>query len=154
MKLRSFIFLLFLFCSAAAHAGVEGVYGQGITLTDVTPVSAIHDAPQNYIGKKVLVEGMVIEVCAARGCWIYLSSDRPFEKIRVKVTDGEIVFPIAAQGHIAKVEGVVQEIRRSKEQVIAWQKHLAEEKGSVFDPATVTGPEVTYRLRGLGAVIE
>ncbi|MDT8420795.1 MAG: DUF4920 domain-containing protein [Desulfuromonadales bacterium] len=154
MKLRLIFCLLILSCTAYAHAGVEGVYGKGITLTETTPVSAIYDAPQDYVGRRVLVEGMIIEVCAARGCWIYLSSDRPFEKIRVKVTDGEIVFPIAAQGHMAKVEGVVQEIRRSKEQVIAWRKHLAEEKGAPFDPATVTGPEVTYRLRGLGAVIE
>lgn len=137
-----------------AYAGVEGVYGRGVSLTEVTPVSAILDQPQQYVGKTVLIEGMIIEVCMARGCWVYVSGDRPFEKIRVKVTDGEIVFPVAAQGHMAKVEGVVQEIRRSKEEVIAWEKHLAEEKGAPFDPATVTGPEVTYRLRGLGAVIE
>jgi len=120
----------------------------------LTPISAIYETPQDYVGKRVLVEGMIIEVCAARGCWIYLSSDRPFEKMRVKVTDGEIVFPMGAQGHMAKVEGVVQEMQRSKEQVIAWKKHLADEKGAKFDPSTVTGPEVTYRLRGLGAIIE
>lgn len=137
-----------------AYAGVEGVYGRGVTLTEVTTVSAIFDQPQKYVGQRVLIEGIIIEVCMARGCWIYVSGDRPFEKIRVKVTDGEIVFPVAAQGHTAKVEGVVQEIRRSKEQVIAWKKHLAEEKGAPFDTSTVTGPEITYRLRGLGAVIE
>lgn len=149
------LFLSFmLVVTVSAHAGVEGAYGHGITLSEVTPLSAIYDAPQNYIGQRVLVEGMILEVCTARGCWIYLSGDRPFEKIRVKVTDGEIVFPVAAQGHTARVEGVVQEMRRSKEDVIAWKKHLADEKGTVFDPSTVTGPEVTYRLRGLGAEIQ
>lgn len=154
MKLRSALVLLFLFCAVTVHAKVEGVYGRGVSLSEVTPVSAIFDNPAEYVGKKVLIEGLIVEVCVARGCWIYLTGDRPFEKIRVKVTDGEIVFPVAAQGHKAKVEGIVQEIRRSREEVIAWRRHLAEEKGASFDPATVTGPEVTYRLRGLGAVIE
>lgn len=154
--MRTFIvcLLMLILTVVTAHAGVEGVYGQGVTLSEVTPLSAIFDAPQKYVGQRVLVEGMIVEVCAARGCWIYLSGDRPFDKIRVKVTDGEIVFPVPAQGHMAKVEGIVQEMRRSKEQVIAWKKHLADEKGAQFDPSTVTGPEVTYRLRGLGAVIK
>lgn len=149
------LFLSFmLFVTVTAHAGVEGVYGGGVTLTEVTPVSAIYDTPQKYVGQRVLVEGMILEVCTARGCWIYLSGDRPYEKIRVKVTDGEIVFPVAAQGHTARVEGIVQEMRRSKQDVIDWKQHLADEKGTSFDPSTVTGPEVTYRLRGLGAVIQ
>ncbi|HKJ05261.1 MAG TPA: DUF4920 domain-containing protein [Geopsychrobacteraceae bacterium] len=136
-----------------SHAGVEGVYGKGITLSEVTPISKINDHPEKYVGQRVLVEGMILEVCTSRGCWIYLSSDRPYEKMRVKVTDGEIVFPVAASGHTARVEGVVQEMRRSKQDVIDWKKHLAEEKGTTFDPSTVTGPEITYRLRGLGAII-
>lgn len=154
--MRTFIvcLLMLILTVFTAHAGVEGVYGQGVTLSEVTPLSAIFDTPQKYVGQRVLVEGMIVEVCAARGCWIYLSGDRPFDKIRVKVTDGEIVFPVPAQGHMAKVEGIVQEMRRSKEQVIAWEKHLADEKGVPFDPSTVTGPEVSYRLRGLGAVIK
>ena len=148
------LLLVMLLGTVTAQAAVEGVYGQGVTLTEVTPLSAILDAPQDYLDKRVLVEGMIIEVCVARGCWVYLSGDRPFEKIRVKVTDGEIVFPVAAQGHMARVEGIVQEIRMSQQEALAWHKHLADEKGAPFDPATVTGPEVSYRLRGLGAVIK
>jgi hypothetical protein len=154
MRTLFIVFSLLVLSSMTSYAGVEGAYGNALTLSEVTPVSAIHESPQKYIGKRVLVEGIILEVCAARGCWIYLSSDRPFEKMRVKVIDGEIVFPMGAQGHMAKVEGVVQEMRRSKEEVIQWKKHLADEKGAKFDPSTVTGPEVTYRLRGLGAVIE
>lgn len=154
MRTLCIAFSLMIFSGATAYAGVEGVYGHGVTLSEVIPVSAINDTPQKYVGKRVLVEGMILEVCTSRGCWIYLSSDRPFEKIRVKVTDGEIVFPVAAQGHMARVEGIVQEMRRSKKDLIEWKKHLADEKGITFDPSTVTGPEVTYRLRGLGAEIK
>mgnify|MGYP001193212135 CR=1 FL=1 len=153
MRVLCLAVMLFAVSLVNASAGVEGSYGHGVTLPEVTPVSAIFDAPQNYVGKRVLIEGMIVDVCTSRGCWMFISGDRPYEKIRVKVTDGEIVFPVAAQGHIAQVEGVVQELRRSKQDVINWKRHLAEERGEEFDPSTVTGPEVTYRLRGLGAVI-
>ena len=154
MKLRFVILSLLVFCSTAAYAGVEGVYGKGTTLTEVTPVSTIYAAPQKYVGKRVLVEGMILEVCAARGCWIYLSSDRPFEKIRVKVTDGEIVFPMEARGKVATVEGVVESMVLTREEVIKRRKHHAEEKGVAFDPASVTSGETILRIRGLGASID
>jgi hypothetical protein len=88
-----------------------------------------------------------------RGCWIYLAGDRDFEKIRIKVTDGEIVFPMEARGKTAVVEGVVERLELTREQVLAQRKHHAEEKGVAFDPATVTSGETTLRIRGLGAEI-
>jgi hypothetical protein len=44
-------------------------------------------------------------------------------------------------------------VERTHEEAIAAAQHRAEERGEHFDPASVTGPEVTYRIRGLGAVI-
>ena len=52
------------------------VYGKGVTLTEATAVSAILDNPDTYLGKMVRVEGMIIEVCAKRGCWMYVAGDR------------------------------------------------------------------------------
>ena len=69
------------------------------------PYMVILENPKNYEGKKVLVEGTILNVCAKRGCWIELASDKEFETIRVKVKDGEIVFPMEAKGKTAIVEG-------------------------------------------------
>lgn len=80
-------------------------YGEDITSTEKVKVSEILENPKNYEGKKVLVEGTVLNVCAKRGCWIELASDKEFESIRVKVQDGVIVFPMEAKGKTALVEG-------------------------------------------------
>ena len=129
------------------------VYGNGVKLTQSTPVSAILDNPDDYLGKTVRVEGMIIEVCAKRGCWVYVAGDRQGEKIQVKVTDGEIVFPMSSSGRMGVVEGVVEELNLSREDMIRYLQHLAEEKGQPFDPTTVKD-ERMIRLRGLGAEIK
>jgi len=49
---------------------------------------------------------------------------------------------------------MVEKIEMTKEQAIERAKHHAEEVGQKFDPASVTGPEVFYQIRGLGAVIK
>lgn len=139
-----------LFCPAA----FAKTYGKGVNLTEATAVSAILDNPDQYLGKSVRIEGMIIEVCAKRGCWIYVASDRADEKIQVKVTDGEIVFPMSASGRNGAIEGIVDEVKMSKEEFIAYQKHLAEEKGKPFDPASVKEGTRFIRLIGLGAEIE
>ena len=135
-----------------AHAGGK-VYGKGVHLQETTKVSAILNDPDPYIGKTVKIEGIILEVCAKRGCWVYVAGEGEGEKIQVKVTDGEIVFPMSASGNMAVVEGVVEELKISKEEKIKYLQHLAEEKGKPFDPSTVKD-ERMIRLRGLGAVIE
>ena len=89
-----------------------------------------------------------------RGCWLELASEEEFGKIRVKVDDGVIVFPMSARGRRAVVEGVVEKVTLTEEEVLEREKHHAEENGLEFDPSTVTGPETTYQIRGLGALIE
>lgn len=128
-------------------------YGKGVHVDTATPVSAILDNPDSYLGKTVKIEGLIVEVCSKRGCWIYVAGDRPEEKIQVKVTDGEIVFPMSATGRVGVVEGIVDEVVMSKEEMIKYQEHLAQEKGKPFDPASVTDGARFIRLIGLGAEI-
>lgn len=128
-------------------------FGEGLTLAEATAISAIIDNPDQYVGKKVKVSGLVIDVCSKRGCWIYLAGDREFEKMRIKVTDGEIIFPMEARGKTAMVEGIVEKFELSREEVVARRKHHAEEKGIAFDPASVTAGETVLRVRGLAADI-
>ncbi len=150
-KIVLFIAVLFLF-STQVQAKTD-VYGKGVSIAEKTPVSAILDDPDAYIGKPVRVEGMILEVCSKRGCWVYLAGDRQGEKIQVKVVDGEIVFPMSASGRMAVVEGVVEELKMSRQEMIKYMQHLAEEKGQPFDPATVKD-ERMIRLKGIGAQIE
>ena len=147
-----YILVLGIACALPVQAKND-IYGKGVTLTETTPVSAILDNPDSYIGKMVRIEGMIIEVCAKRGCWLYVAGDRQGEKIQVKVTDGEIVFPMSASGRLGIVEGIVEELKLSREEMVKYLEHLAEEKGQPFDPSTVKD-ERMIRLKGLGAEIE
>jgi len=127
--------------------------GNGITLKDTTKISTILANPEQYIGKKVLIKGRVVDVCKKRGCWMEIASDKDFQSIRVKVKDGEIVFPLEAKGHEALVEGIVEKLVISKEQLIKSMEHHAKEHGEKFDPATITEGKTIYRIKGLGAKI-
>ena len=83
-----------------------------------------------------------------------IASDKEFETIRVKVNDGEIVFPLSAKGKLAKVEGVLEKLELTKEQTKMWKKNQAEEQGEVFDSTCTYEATSIYRLKGIGAVIE
>jgi len=129
-------------------------FGAGLSLKESTPLSTILASPDQYVGKQVQVQGMILDVCESRGCWMYISGDKPFEKIRVKVVDGQIVFPLEARGKQATVEGILDKFVLTRAQVIQQLRHYAEERGEKFDPATVKSGETIYQLRGLGAEIE
>ncbi|MEW6219051.1 MAG: DUF4920 domain-containing protein [Thermodesulfobacteriota bacterium] len=149
--------LLVLFCGwllLASGAAAAELYGRPLTLVEETRISTILAAPKAYVGKEVLVRGVVIDVCSRRGCWLELAGDAPGQKIQVKVTDGEIVFPMEARGRQALVQGLVEELSLTLEETVRWHRHLAEEEGRPFDERSVTAPETIYRIRGLGARIE
>jgi hypothetical protein len=148
------LIVLFLLLSCHSVLANDLVLGEKLILNNKTLVSAINAEPDKYVGQRVQVEGIVIEVCAARGCWMDLSSDEPFQKIQVKVVDGEIIFPMEAKGRNATVEGLVEKLELSHAQSLAYARHKASEQGKEFDPSLVTGPTKIYRIRGLGAVIQ
>jgi len=93
--------------TVAAQQTQEKKFGSALTLTEVTKVSDIYANPETFSGKRVLVQGPIVDVCAQMGCWLALGSDKEFETIRFKVEDGVIVFPMSIKGMNAKVEGVI-----------------------------------------------
>lgn len=154
MKKVVLVLLAIVLSIPSLNFGKENKYGKEITLKEKTKISAILAEPQKFLGKTVLVEGTVVAVCEKRGCWMELASDKKFQKIKIKVKDGEIVFPLEESGKTALVEGTVYEIKMTKEQALEQAKHEAEEHGKKFDPASVTGPVTLYQIKGLGAVIK
>lgn len=140
--------------AALQKADPAGTYGKGLSLSDTILVSELLDNPEAYEGKTVLIRGNVVDVCQKRGCWIEVAGDRPYEKITVKVNDGEIVFPLSAKGSRAVVEGMVERIELTEDQAVQWKTHQAEERGETFDPASVTGPLTIWRIKGVGAEIK
>ncbi len=151
--MKYLIALLTIVISISVFAQSEK-YGRDLTLKEKTEISKILSAPEEYVGKTVLVEGEVLDVCQMAGCWMELKSDAKDQKIKIKVKDGDIVFPVEAKGKNAVVEGTVYKIELTKEEAVEYYEHVAAEQGTEFDPATVTGPVTFYQIKGLGAEIK
>jgi hypothetical protein len=153
MRKLLIITIVLLFSGCLFAQTDDGKYGSEITLKEKTNISDILNSPEEYLDKDVLVEGKVLDVCKMMGCWMELESDVEGEKIKVKVKDGDIIFPVEAKGQTALVEGTVYKIELTKEEAIEYLEHIAEEQDQEYDPSTVTGPLTIYQVKGLGAEI-
>lgn len=146
----------FLAFVATTAQGQGKTYGKQLTLKEQTPISAILKNPHAYHGKRVQVEGTIVEVCEERGCWIKIASDKPFESIRFKVEDGVIVFPLDAKGKLALAEGTVQVNMLTKEQAMAQAKEMHRERGTMakFDSTRYTKDVMDVQIKGEGARVK
>lgn len=139
--------------SAPAFAGEERVFGKGVSSEDTIAISELLAHPEDYLDKTVRVQGPVVGLCKKRGCWMDLGSDQEFQKITIKVKDGEIVFPANCLGEWAIAEGVFTALPLTREQAVRYLKHEAECQGETFDEASVPEDFVLYRIQGTGAVV-
>ena len=146
------LLLSFLLLAALSLAG-DLKLGAPLALKSPTPIPDLNAKPSDYVGKTVQVKGKVTEVCQMMGCWMMIVDPDTKASVRIKVKDGEIVFPKDAPGKVAVAEGKFTKIELTKEQAIAQAQHEAEENSKPFDPASVKGPATIYQIAGTGAVI-
>ena len=85
------------------------------------------------------------------GCWMALSDNG--QLLRIKVNDGDIVFPKESVGKMAIAEGKLEKFELTREQTIARAKHEADEQGRKFDPKSIKSGSVVYQIAGTGAVL-
>lgn len=144
--MRKTILLIPTLLLAFTLPAIAATLGDGLQVKQPTPVSELLDNGDAYIGQRIQVHGMIVDVCESRGCWVYVAGDRPFEKIRVKVKDGEIVFPLEARGQQAKVEGTLEKFDLSREEVIARKQHHAEERGNHLTRRASRAARLSFRF--------
>ena len=137
--------------TTGVHA--ETKLGKPLALKETSLIEAVLSNPSAFNGKQVQVKGKVTEVCQMMGCWMALAEPGKQVSLRVKVADGEIVFPKESVGMTAIAEGKLTRLELSKEQVIERARHEAEEQRRKFDPSSVKAPATIYQLQGTGAVI-
>tara|TARA_B100001750_G_C15301950_1_gene492740 strand:- start:282 stop:812 length:531 start_codon:yes stop_codon:yes gene_type:complete len=137
-------------------ADPDGNYGNEITLEVKHPIGKLLGSPQIYLEKEVLVSGEITEVCPMRGCWINVKDSETDANLRIKVTDGKIVFPLSAKGKHVDVQGRFTKLDYTELQAKKWKIHLAKEQGITLNPEDINiTPEdlVEYRINGTGANI-
>ncbi len=127
--------------------------GSPFTLKQPDPVGKIASAPAAYVGKTIQVKGKVTEVCQMMGCWMNLADADSGKLLKIKVNDGDIVFPKDSTGKMAVAEGKLVKIELTRDQAVANARHQAEEQGHKFNPASVKSGATIYQLQATGAVV-
>jgi hypothetical protein len=145
--------ILALVSLAALAAGSGKQLGQSFKVKELTPLEQIASQPAKFAGKVVRVEGKVTEVCEMMGCWMKLVDPAAKHPLRIKVNDGDIVFPKEAVGKIAEAEGKLAKIELTRDQAVDRARHEAEEQGRSFNPESVKGPVTIYEIQGTGALV-
>ena len=135
-------------------ASEEIKFGEPIGLKKSLKITKILENPGDYLNKVIRVEGTIVGVCAHMGCWMEIAADEPFTKIRVKVKDGDMVFPLTAKGRHAVIEGELVALDLSQEQATMMKKAECEEKGEHFDPDSVKEGITIYQINPRGVVIQ
>lgn len=138
--------------SQATPTMKEQTFGGGVSLTETTSIAKLLADPVAYKDKVVRVEGMVVDVCPKRGCWFEMAGEKPGQKLRFKVTDGEMVFPLESKGLHAIAQGRVAVRELTLEETRQYAEYQAKEYGKPYDPASITEPKRIVRIDGTGAI--
>ncbi|NVJ59942.1 MAG: DUF4920 domain-containing protein [Gammaproteobacteria bacterium] len=146
-----FVILGFLLMANAVQSG-DIQFGDGADMLVVTPVEQVLKSPDEFLGKPLTVQGTITSVCKKKGCWMVLSSNN--NQIRIKVNDGEMVFPFNSRNKIAFATGTLEALEMTQEKAVGYLSHLAEDAGQPFDQSSVVGDTVVYQLRPTGVTIK
>ncbi|KPH59135.1 hypothetical protein AMS58_14100 [Pseudoalteromonas porphyrae] len=121
-------------------------FGGEVNAGNITKISTIMNDPDDYLATPVTIEGTIVGVCEKRGCWMSLASDQRFQNLRIKVNDGDMVFPMTAKGRKAIATGELKKIELTLERTKTVMAHRAQKAGDDFDPSSVTEPMAIYQL--------
>ena len=133
-----------------------GIYGNFSSAEKIQNIVDLISNKDVFINKEVKVRGFVNDVCPMRGCWLEGVDENGIDKLRIKVTDGDIVFPLSAKGRNIEAEGQFSILNLNKQQAKNWKKHLAAEKGIEIDTSEIILSQndyFEYRLNTAGAKI-
>ncbi len=131
----------------------EQSFGKGVSSHETIKVSELLANPDKYVGETVRVQGTAVGVCKHRGCWVNIASDVEGESVRVKVTDGVIVFPPEIMGETIIAEGVWTANKLDLETTKKICANEAKHAGEEFDASKVTNCRTLYQITGTGAVV-
>ncbi len=81
------------------------VFGEGEFKSPPAKLEQILAHPEEFEGKKVVVEGRVREVCQRLGCWLRISAEK--SEVRIATKDHAFFVPKTLKGKIIKAEGTV-----------------------------------------------
>ncbi len=125
-------------------------FGETISWEGAIPVATIMEAPAQYLGKEVKLEGVARKVCQKKGCWMTVDAD-PHGSIRVTFKDYGFFVPKDISGKTVIVEGIIDEANLSGEM----KEHYRKEEGmSEEDASEVIEASENHAIVASGVIVE
>lgn len=159
--MKKFLAILFVaaiaFCADAAYAqksktktksktAQSSVIKRGAPLgkSEMVALTDVMANPQNFTGKKVIVEGVIERSCTEMGCWMEIAPAAGGDTLRAE-TKHKFFIPLQAAGMKIKAEGEFSIKTLSKEDA----DHLESEGGKVKRNADGTATEISFVATGV-----
>jgi len=117
-------------------------------------VAQVLTKPAAYLQQPFTVQGKIDAVCQKKGCWMQFVTAANEPTFRIKVKDGDMVFPVSAKGKTAYAHGSLKAKPMTLEQTKTYLKHRAEEQGEAFDAAAVQTAITLYQFVPVSVLIE
>lgn len=120
--------------------------GEAIGKSKKVSLAKVIANPNEYAGKTVRIEGVVVRSCKMEGCWAEIAPTAEGKSVRVKMKDHAFFIPLQSAGAFAKAEGVFSVKTLSKAEV----DHLIEDGGK-FDNRNADGSvtEISFLASGI-----
>jgi hypothetical protein len=117
---------------------------KGVKKVEIEKVLA---KPDEFAGKTVAVNGVIVRSCKMEGCWMEMASKEGGKSVRVTFGDHAFFIPLNAAGMKVKAQGVFKTKMLSKEHV----DHLISEDGAKFENRNADGTvtEVSFDATGV-----
>lgn len=134
------------------NISVDGLsyFGSEITSEDAVPLSDVLVSLANTDTIDVKIEGTIVSVCQAKGCWMNVVGDNADVAAFVKFKDYAFFVPKDASGKKSIIEGRLYNAITSVEEL----RHYASDEGaSDEDIAAITEPEEELRIMASGVII-
>ena len=113
--------LALAFATSLFSAQAATVFGEVVDKTAAMPVEQLLTAPQTHLQQVVTISGTVDSVCSKQGCWMKFTADSENGPFRIKVRDGDMVFPLTAKGKTAYATGTVRLWPQGEDEADAYQ---------------------------------
>ena len=130
-------------------ADANGVLKRGDSVGRAKSVSLakVLKKPADYVGKTVLVKGVIVRSCKMEGCWMELAPTKDAKSVRVTFKNHAFFIPLDSAGMQAKAEGIFKVKTLSKKEV----DHLVNEDGAKFDNINKDGTvtEISFEATGV-----
>ncbi|MBE0637595.1 MAG: hypothetical protein IH598_03660 [Bacteroidales bacterium] len=80
--------------------------------------------PDEYVGKEVAMQGVVVHVCKEGGKRMFIVGENPDDRLQIKAGDDISAFAVELEGSMVEVKGVLDELRIDEAYLQNWENEL------------------------------